>query len=71
MNTHTDDYKKSYIREMAEEDFECGHPFDPDDFNNFKKGIKEDTGLEVSHTDFVLYFNFIDEIREEQSYDFE
>ncbi len=29
--------KIDYIREMAEDDFECGHPFDPDDFDEFKK----------------------------------
>ena len=61
--------KIDYIREMAEDDFECGHPFDPDDFNEFKKIVKGDTGLEVSHEDFNKYFEFFDEVRE-QAYNF-
>lgn len=62
--------KIDYIREMAEDDFECGHPFDPDDFDEFKKGVEEDIDIKVTHEDFELYFAFFDEVRE-QAYDLE
>lgn len=59
--------KKSYIKKVAENDFEVGKTFDIDDFHQFKKLCKED-GYTVTKEDFDFYFNCLDEIRENNYY---
>ena len=54
--------KDEAIKEMARIDYEGGHPMDPDDFDEFKRGCKED-GLDVTEEDFAKYFEYFDEIR--------
>lgn len=59
--------KRSYIKKVAEDDFEAGKTFDIDDFSQFKKLCKED-GYIVTREDFDFYFNCLDEIRENNLY---
>ena len=52
-----------YLKELAKNDFESGHPFDPYDFEYFKHGCKDD-GYDVTEDDFDKYFEYFDEFRE-------
>lgn len=52
-----------YLKELAKNDYESGHPFDQYDFEYFKHGCKED-GYDVTEDDFNKYFEYFDEIRE-------
>lgn len=52
-----------YLKELAKNDFESGHPFDPYDFEYFKHGCKDD-GYDVTEADFDKYFEYFDEFRE-------
>ena len=51
-----------YLKELAKNDYESGHPFDPYDFEYFKHGCKDD-GYDVTEDDFHKYFEYFDEIR--------
>ena len=51
-----------YLKELAKNDFESGHPFDPYDFEYFKHICKDD-GFDVIKSDFDKYFEYFDEIR--------
>ena len=51
-----------YLKDMAKNDYEVGHTFDPYDFEYFKHGCKDD-GYDVTEADFDKYFEYFDEIR--------
>ena len=55
------------IREMAKNDYESGHPLDPDDYDEFALMLKEE-GMTASRELFDEYFEVFDNIREENSY---
>ena len=55
-----------YLRETAQNDYDCGHPMDPDDFEEFRK-ICENDGYSVTRADFDTYFELFDEIRSEDN----
>ena len=63
--------KKEYLMRFAEDDYEAGYPFDPDDFNEFKRICKEGSGLEMNESDFEAYFEYYNEIKEEREKNFE
>jgi hypothetical protein len=58
---------EEYLKEAAQEAYDCGHPMDPDDFEEFRKICEED-GYTVTRTDFNTYFKLFDEIRNENNY---
>ena len=47
---------------MAQDDWDAGHTFDPDDFHEFKKIAKE-CGFNVNKKDFDKYFEYLEDIR--------
>lgn len=53
-----------FIKEMAQEDWNCGHPFDLDDYGLFVKTVEE-CGFKPTEELFTIYFEFLDEIRAE------
>lgn len=58
---------KDYIQQMAEEDYNSGHPFDYDDFDEFKSICKDD-GYDVTKKEWNLYWKVLENLPEE-SYD--
>ena len=58
----TDTNKQDFLKQMAQDDWDCGHTFDPDDFHEFKKICKE-CGFDVDNNDFNLYFEYIEDCR--------
>lgn len=56
--------KKEYLRDMAREHWECGHPFSSDDFIYFQNLCKED-GFKVTEEDWNYYWNCFDDCRED------
>jgi hypothetical protein len=55
--------KKEYLRDMARDHWECGHPFSSDDFIYFQNLCKED-GFKVTEEDWNYYWNCFDDCRE-------
>lgn len=51
-----------YLKDMAKNDYEVGHTFDPYDFEYFKHVCKDD-GYDVTEDDFDRYFELLDEVR--------
>ena len=51
-----------YLKDMAKNDYEVGHTFDPYDFEYFKHCCKDD-GYDVTEDDFDRYFELLDEVR--------
>lgn len=65
--------KKEYLRDMAREHWECGHPFSSDDFKYFQSICKED-GFDVDEKDWSYYWECFEDCRyndEIQNYDME
>lgn len=65
--------KKEYLRDMAREHWECGHPFGSDDFRLFQDICKED-GFDVDGKDWSYYWECFEDCRyndEIQNYDLE
>ena len=65
--------KKEYLRDMAREHWECGHPFSSDDFRLFQGLCKED-GFDVDGKDWSYYWECFEDCRyndEIQNYDME
>lgn len=56
--------KKEYLRDMAREHWECGHPFSSDDFIYFQNLCKDD-GFKVTEEDWNYYWNCFDDCRED------
>lgn len=48
---------KSYVKNMAKDSFECGKPFDSDDFNEFKQ-ILEDDNFKLSDEEYEKAWNY-------------
>ena len=67
--SHRSEELDQYIKNMAKESYESGHPFDPYDFEYFKHGCKDD-GYDVTEADFEYYFECFDEIRSQEYDDF-
>jgi hypothetical protein len=57
--------KKEYLRDMAREHWECGHPFSSDDFRYFQ-GICKDDGFDVNRDDWNYYWECYDDCRTAQ-----
>lgn len=57
--------KKEYLKDMAEEAWETGHPFDSDDFRLFQRVCKDD-GYEVNRNDWDYYWECFDDCRAAQ-----
>ena len=57
-----DSEKETFLKDMAKNDYEVGHTFDPYDFDYFKKICEED-GHVVTEDDFDRYFELLDEVR--------
>ena len=55
--------KKEYLRDMAREHWECGHPFSSDDFRLFQDICKDD-GLDVDRKDWSYYWDCFNDCRE-------
>lgn len=53
-----------YVRDMAAEDYEVGHPQDPDDYEEFASILQSD-GIEPSEELFSYYFECFDEMKEQ------
>lgn len=65
--------KKEYLRDMAREHWECGHPFDSNDFRLFQDICKED-GFNANEKDWSYYWECFEDCRyndEIQNYDME
>lgn len=60
--TEAFDKKQAWLKEMAQDDWDAGHTFDPDDFHEFKKIAKE-CGFNVNEKDFDKYFEYLEDIR--------
>lgn len=60
--TEAFDKKQAWLKEMAQDDWDAGHTFDPDDFHEFKKIAKE-CGFNVNKKDFDKYFEYLEDIR--------
>lgn len=52
-----------YLKDMAKNDYEVGHTFDPYNFAYFKHVCKDD-GYDVNEDDFERYFELLAEVRE-------
>lgn len=61
--------KKEYLRDIAKEHWECGHPFGSDDFRLFQRLCKED-GFDVDEKDWSYYWECFEDCRS-QYYDME
>lgn len=55
--------KKEYLRDMAREHWECGHPFDSDDFRFFQDICKDD-GFDVDRKDWSYYWDCFNDCKE-------
>lgn len=53
---------KTYLRNWAKLDYECGHCLSIDDFRQFKKLCKDDNRT-CTKEDFNLYFELLAEIK--------
>lgn len=53
-----------YIRQIANDGFDCGHTYDPDDFDAFKKDLNCDGYYYIHRSDFGYYFSCLDDARE-------
>lgn len=62
--------KKEYLRDMAREHWECGHPFDSNDFRLFQDICKED-GFNANEKDWSYYWECFEDCRYNQNYDME
>ena len=65
--------KKEYLKDMAREHWECGHPFSSDDFKYFQSICKED-GFDVDGKDWSYYWECFEDCRYNdsvQNYDME
>ena len=65
--------KKEYLRDIAKEHWECGHPFGSDDFRLFQRLCKED-GFDVDGKDWSYYWECYEDCRYNdnvQNYDME
>lgn len=65
--------KKEYLRNMAKEHWETGHPFSSDDFRYFQ-GICKDDGFDVDQKDWNYYWECFEDCRlndDIQNYDLE
>lgn len=56
--------KEEYLKQLAQDSYDTGHPYDRDDFNEFKKICAED-GYEMTEVDFNKYFEYFDDCKEE------
>ena len=55
--------KKEYLRDMAREHWECGHPFYSDDFRFFQDICKDD-GFDVDRKDWSYYWDCFNDCKE-------
>ncbi len=56
--------KKAYIKNLAEEDWDCGHPFGSDDFRYFQRLCKDDN-IEVDESDWNYYWECFNNCKED------
>lgn len=54
--------KKEYLRDMAREHWECGHPFDSNDFRLFQDICKDD-GFNANEKDWSYYWECFEDCR--------
>lgn len=58
----------TYLKQMAEDDYESGQVLDIDDFDSFRRGMKED-GFDVTEADFNKYFEYFEECNDDEDYE--
>lgn len=58
---------KEYVKEWAYDSFDCGHIMDIDDYEEFA-GICLEDGIKPSRELFHLYYEYVNNAREEYYY---
>lgn len=65
-------YQKSIIRDMAAEDYDCGHPMsDTDALEWFSSGEEKDIPIELASEAADYYFEAFDQVREDDNSDWD
>lgn len=57
-----------YLKQMAKDDYENGQALDIDDFDFFRRGMKED-GFDVTEADFDKYFEYFEDCEKDEYFD--
>lgn len=57
-----DTSKEAFLKNLARDTYEAGHPYDPYDFSLFRRECAEE-GFSVTQKDFDKYFEYFDELR--------